>query len=252
MTDLGTSKPATSLIDYLALGEVPWSLAYVGFLAYFVAITTYIADVGAAAMVIALIGLFFGTRRPNWPAPVWTFFAFWICAAVTTALSGYPGDFEPVIELGKLVLIFLVAVNVLWNRHALRLFLLIYLACFTLFPVRGTLASYYIHDNADFGRPSWARLFGNANDMAALTLLALAVAAGFVHAESPRTVRIAALFLCLVFGVVILLTQSRAAFIASLVPPDHWFSGTPDEDEKDPDSDEDAVEDADAEAEVES
>ena len=153
MTDLGTSKPATSLIDYLALGEVPWSLAYVGFLAYFVAITTYIADVGAAAMVIALIGLFFGTRRPNWPAPVWTFFAFWICAAVTTALSGYPGDFEPVIELGKLVLIFLVAVNVLWNRHALRLFLLIYLACFTLFPVRGTLASYYIHDNADFGRP---------------------------------------------------------------------------------------------------
>ena len=205
------------LLEYLALRKVPWSPAYIGFLCFVVAAITYVADMGTAAMAVALVALLTSSRRIRWPLPVWLFLIFWIWAALATALSDFSGDAEALIELGKVFLVFLVAVNVLWDRFALRLFLLIYLACFALFPARGTLFNYFIYDNADFGRPSWIKLFGNANDMAGLTILALALAAGFLHKETPRAVRFAALLLCLVFPFIVLLTQSRGAFIGMCV-----------------------------------
>lgn len=205
------------LLEYLALRKVPWSPAYIGFLCFVVAAITYIADMGTAAMAVALMALVISSRRIRWPLPVWLFLIFWVWAALATALSNFSGDAEALIELGKVFLVFLVAVNVLWDRFALRLFLLIYLACFALYPARGTLFNYFIYDNADFGRPSWIKLFGNANDMAGLTILALALAAGFLHKETPRAVRFAALLLCLVFPFIVLLTQSRGAFIGMCV-----------------------------------
>ena len=205
------------LLEYLSLRKIPWSPTYIGFLCFVVATTTYIADIGLAAMIVALISLFASSRRTRWPLPVWVFLIFWIWAALATALSDFSGDAEALIDLGKVFLVFVVAVNVLWDRFGLRLFLLIFLACFALFPARGTLFNYFIYDNADFGRPSWINLFGNANDMAGLTILAFALAAGFLHKETPRAVRFAALSLCLVFPFIVLLTQSRGAFIGMFV-----------------------------------
>ena len=201
------------LFEYLALRKVPWSPAYIGFLCFVVAAITYIADIGLAAMAVALFGLLASPRRTRWPLPVWVFLIFWLWAAFATVLSGYSGDLEGLIDLGKVFLVFLVAVNVLWDRLALRLFILVYLGCYTLFPVRGTLFNYFIYGSADFGRPSWIKLFGNPNDLAGFTILAFALAAGFLHRETPRTLRAAALLLCLAFSFIVLLTQSRGAFI---------------------------------------
>lgn len=199
--------------EYLELRKVPWSPAYIGFLCFVVAAITYVADIGLAAMVVALFGLLTSSRRTRWPLPVWAFLIFWIWAAFATLLSGYSGDLEALLDLGKVFLVFLVAVNVLWDRLALRLFILIYIGCYAFFPVRGTLFNYFIYDSADFGRPSWIKIFGNPNDLAGLTILALALAAGFLHRETPRTLRAAALLLCLAFSFIVLLTQSRGAFI---------------------------------------
>ena len=212
---IGSATPpgATSLYEYLSLRKVPWSLAYIGFLCFIIAAITYIANIGLAAMVVALFGLLTSSHRTRWPLPVWLFLIFWIWAALATALSDYSGDLEALMDLGKVFLVFLVAVNVLWNRLALRLFILIYIGCYALFPVRGTLFNYFIYNSADFGRPSWIKLFGNPNDLAGLTILALALVAGFLHRETPRTLRFAALLLCLVFPFIVLLTQSRGAFI---------------------------------------
>ena len=203
--------------EYLALRKVPWSPAYVGFLCYFAVITTYFANIGTAMMGIALLSLLLGSRRISWPFPVSLLFVFWTWTALSTLLSEYAGDIEPVIELGKIILVFVVAVNVLWHRLALRLFLLFYVACFALFPARGTLINYYIYEHADFGRPSWINSFGNPNDMASMTILALALTAGFLHKEAPRTVRFASLILCIVFPFIILLTQSRGVFLGMSV-----------------------------------
>jgi O-antigen ligase len=201
------------LADYLALGQVPWSLAYIGFLAFFVITTTYIVDLGTAAMAVAILGLVLERRRIQFPVPFRILLFFCIWAALSTALSPFPGDTTALIDLAKITLVFLVAVNVLWHRQALRIFLLAYVTCFALYPVRGTIFNYYIYGYADFGRPSWRLLFGNANDMAALTLLALALAAGFLQKDAPRLIRFGAFLACLVFPFVVLLTQSRAGFL---------------------------------------
>lgn len=212
-----TAPRTSSLIEYLSLSKVPWSLAYISFLCYFIVITTYVANIGAAMMATAILSLSFGSRRIIWPFPVWLLLAFWLWAALATMLSEFVGDIEPLIDLGKVILVFVVAVNVLWHRLTLRLFLLLYLACFTLYPVRGTLFNYFIYDHADFGRPSWIKLFGNPNDMASMTILALALAVGFLHKETPRTLRFASLLMCIVFPFVILLTQSRGVFVGTCV-----------------------------------
>ena len=217
MSSSATATLPISLFQYLALRKIPWNLAYIGFLCFVVDMITYIVKNGAPFIAVAIFALFFGTRRTQWPFPVRLFLAFWVWAALSTTLSPYSDDFELLIELGKLLLVFLVAVNVLWDRFALRLFLLIYLACFALFPARGTLTNYLIHDNYTFGRPAWAGLFGNPNDLAALTILSLAVAASFLHRETPRLLRYPALLLCMVFPFVILLTQSRGAFLGMCV-----------------------------------
>lgn len=219
---LGVTSPATAqstipLFQYLALRKVPWSLAHLGFLCFVVDMITYLVKNGAPFIAVAVLALFLGVRRVQWPFPVRLFLAFWVWAAISTTLSPYSHDFELLIELGKLLLVFLVAVNVLWDRFALRLFLLIYLASFALFPARGTLTNYFIHNNYTFGRPAWAGLFGNPNDLAALTILSLAVAASFLHKETPRLLRFPALLLCMVFPFIILLTQSRGAFLGMCV-----------------------------------
>ena len=201
------------LADYLALGQVPWTLAYIGFLAFFVITTTYIVDLGTAAMAVAILGLILERRRIQFPVPVRILIVFWIWASLSIALSPFPGDTTALIDLGKTALVFLVAVNVLWHRQALRIFLLVYVACFALYPVRGSIFNYYIYGYADFGRPSWRLLFGNPNDMAALTLLALGIAAGFLQKDAPRLIRLGAFLACLVFPFVVLLTQSRAGFL---------------------------------------
>ena len=212
-----TAQTTIPLFQYLALSKVPWNLAYLGFLCFVIEMITYLVKNGAPFIAVAIFALLLGARRTQWPFPVRLFSVFWVWAALSTILSPYINDFELLIELGKLLLVFLVAVNVLWDRFALRLFLLGYLACFAFFPARGTLTNYFIYDNASFGRPAWAGLFGNPNDLAALTILALAVAAGFLHKETPRLLRFPALLLCMVFPFVILLTQSRGAFLGMCV-----------------------------------
>ena len=213
-TSTASRSSGIGLAEYVALHRVPWTLAYIGFMIYFTIITTYIANLGTVAMAVAIVALFLGDGRIRWPLPTRIFVMFWMWASLSTVLSEYPGDFEELLTFGRVLLVFLVSVNVLRHPRRLRFFLLFYVACFALYPARGTLFNYFIYSNAAFGRAAWRDSFGNPNDMAALTLLALALAASFLHKQVPSIVRFGALLAsCLVFPVVILMTQSRAAFI---------------------------------------
>ena len=213
----GPSQPSRptqdGVLGFLALREVPWSLAYAGFLLFFVVFTTYFADIGYFAMAVALVGLALGSGQIRWPLPFWLLLAFWGWTALATSLSRYPGDTTAVIDLGKVMLVFLVGVNVLKHPLAVRLFLLLFVVCFALFPIRGAIFNYYLYQYADFGRPHWVKIFGNPNDLAAMSILALAVVTGFLHRDTPRLVRLGSFVACGVFPFVILLTQSRAGFI---------------------------------------
>lgn len=202
---------------YLALSEIPWTWAYVGFVCYMAVITTYLANIGALAMGAALFSLFFSPRPIYWPSSVKLMVLFGAVAGLSTLLSEYSADSKPFLELGKTILIFIVAINVLRSRFALRSFLLFYLACFSLFPVRGTFFNYFVYDNTYFGRASWISAFSNPNDLAVMAILALAIATSFLHSEVPRLLRAIALILCVILPVTVLLSQSRGAFIGMSV-----------------------------------
>jgi probable O-glycosylation ligase (exosortase A-associated) len=195
--------------------SVEWSPAYIAFLVYIFVITTYRLQLGTASMVIALVLLPL-ERRPLKLPPV----VLWMIAFVGWAFLGwggtsYPGVvWESVNELAKICGVMIVAVNVLTTRARLRFFLLAFLGFFAFYPVRGSLFAYFIYGGTVQGRAAWNYIYNNPNDLAALCLLPLALAAGMLATERERWIRYCAAAGAVALPFVIFLTESRGAFIA--------------------------------------
>jgi O-antigen ligase len=195
---------------------VRWTLSYAALLLYVVIIVTYAIPYGQAVMVIALLGLAVeGTIR--FPAFLGLFGAFVLLALLSQFSSPWPNAVrEEALEFGKVWLIALVALTVLRDRRRVRLFMLVFLAAYAMYPVRGTLVNYFITGYNYWGRAVWNYIYANPNDLAALTLLQLSIAAAYYIAEPPGWLKRAALVGMVVLPLVILLTQSRGAFLGLL------------------------------------
>lgn len=181
-------------------------------------IVTYKVPFGEAGIVVALAGLFLQREKVHWPPIVWLYAAFVLWAFVASFASPYPEIArDRVIEQGKLGVIMFVAVNALLTRRRLRGYLIFFLACFTLFPDRGTLVSYALGSHP-FGRAIWNFIYKNSNDLAALCFLALGIALSIMTTKTERRiVRVGAAVSAALSFTVILLTQSRGVFIGLVV-----------------------------------
>ena len=104
------------------------------------------------------------------------------------------------------------ALNAIRTPRQHRLVTLAWLGMFALYPVRGTLVN-FLTGNGAFGRYGWNYQFGNFNDMAALTLIPLAMSMERLRAPEKRWVKICALFGVVALPFVILITQSRAGML---------------------------------------
>jgi O-antigen ligase len=204
---------APSVRAFLALGDVRWTLARVGFLLYFLATSTYFLDVGALGMIVGLFGLAFGRDRPEWPSATKLFAALIVWSAVCTFASPYPIQTDRLLTFVKVGLAFLLAMSVLKDRHWCRFFMLVYFVAFILFPVRGTLFNYALYHNTLFGRAAWRDAYANPNDMAALSILGFSIIGCYLHTAIPRTLRLAAVIGAVLTVTAVLLTQSRAGLI---------------------------------------
>jgi O-antigen ligase len=195
---------------------VRWTLSYAALLLYVVIIVTYAIPYGEAVMVIALLGLAAeGTIR--FPAFLGLFGALVLLAYMSQFSSPWPNPVrKEALEFGKVWLIALVAVTVLRDRRRVRLFMLVFLAAYAMYPVRGTLMNYFVGGYTIFGRALWNFIYANPNDLAALTLLQLSIAAAYYIAEPPGWLKRAALVGMVVLPLVILLTQSRGVFLGLL------------------------------------
>lgn len=199
-------------------GRVDWSPSYIAFLVYVFVITTYRVNLGTASMVTALVLLPLEPRPLRLPSPVIWAVAFvgWGFVGWTTTL--YPAAvWDQVVELLKICGVMLVAVNVLTTRARLRFFMIAFLGFFAFYPVRGALFSYFIYHGNVEGRAAWNYVYANPNDMASLTLLPLSLSIGMLFSEKARWVRLCAIAGAILLPFVILLTQSRGAFIALVV-----------------------------------
>jgi putative inorganic carbon (HCO3(-)) transporter len=194
---------------------VDWSIAYVAFLAYICAIVTYRVPIGTASMTIALLTLPLESRPLRFPTPLrWTLaLAGW--AIIGWTKTRYPDDvYATVIEFLKVCGVMIVALNVLTTRARLRFFILLFLALFALYPARGTIISYFFLGGGVEGRAAWNFAYANPNDLAGMCLLVTAWAAGLFVTERTPWIRWSAFAGVVLLPFIILLTQSRGAFIA--------------------------------------
>jgi probable O-glycosylation ligase (exosortase A-associated) len=195
--------------------DVDWSPAYIAFIVYVFVITTYRLQLGTESMVVALVLLPLERKPLRLPSlTLWTL-AFLGWAFIGWGASPYPDTvWNYLTEYAKICGVTLVAVNVLTSRARLRFFLLAFLAFFAFYPVRGSLFSYFIYGGTVLGRAAWNYVYNNPNDLAALCLLPLALAAGMLITERQRWIRYCAAAGALVLPLVILLPESRGAIIA--------------------------------------
>lgn len=193
--------------------------AFVAFLAYVFVIMTHRLPIGTAAMVAALAGLLLQRETLRVPTFLWLFGAWLAWGLVGYAGTEYPDVvFDTLIERGKLVLVALVAVNVLRTGTQQRSFMLFILMAYLLFPARSTLVNYFVTGATLAGRAIGPFLYANPNDLAAITILVVGPAlALWTSAARGSWVRWAGLAGAAPLLVIVVLTQSRGAFLALAV-----------------------------------
>jgi len=200
-------------VNWLGLPRFSWSLTFVGLCVFTLVIVTYYFSFIPATLGIAIaaVGLALQPSKLRIPAPVWACGAFVLWAFIASAFSRYPQIVEvEVVEALKFLVIMFIVVNALQTEGQLRFFLLFFLGCFVLFPVRGTL----VGADTTFGRAVWNYIYDNPNELATLCLFPLGISLGFLFsAQAPKLVRWGAGCSAILLLVVIFLTQSRGAVI---------------------------------------
>lgn len=195
--------------------NVKWNLAFVGFCVYSVIVITYIAPLGQAAMIVALLGLLLGRDRIRFPVPLVCFICYYLYAAAMAPTSDwYVIVKDELVNIGRIGLIFLVAMNVLTERSRLRFYIFLTLAAYGAYPVRGAVFNQFIYHAGVMGRIAWNGMFANPNDLAALLLFPLALAAGVLYTERHKYFRWAGMAGIALISLIVFMTQSRGAILA--------------------------------------
>lgn len=197
--------------------NVGWSISLAGLFAYIWAVTTYSVPIGAASMIVALVGLLFLPQGVRLPPFLLVFAAFVGWAFIGTIETDYPEAVKQKFEvLWKVGLISLVVVNALRTRAQQRAFMFVFLGAFALYPARGTIFN-YLGGYTVFGRALWNNVFANPNDLAALTLLQLSMALALYIREPKGWPKLAAIAGMVLLPIIVLLTQSRGGFLGLAV-----------------------------------
>jgi O-antigen ligase len=216
----GTRPSETSA--WLGLPKFEWSLVLLGFCIYTFVVVTYYLRIAEIGLAIGALGLFLQREKLRLPLPFWLFAAFICWAFLASFASPNPSVAHEAVGEGlKLLAIMFIATNALRTEGQLRFYLLFFLGCFILFPVRGV----FLGGATVFGRAVWNYIYANPNDLAALCVLALGIALGFTFSQWRAVLRLGAAVSATLLMIVILLTQSRGAFIglfAGIVPGLVW------------------------------
>src|SRR6266576_3054926 len=192
-----------------------WTPTYILFLAYLFTIVTGRLPIGTVAMILALCSLVVQRAPLRAPVFVWLFAAWALWASLGYAMTQYPDMVEEtLINHGKILLVAFVAVNALRTGTQIRFFIVFVLVSYVLFPARSTIVN-YLHGYTLFGRAVGPFIYGNPNDLAAHTILLLGPAlALWASSNRGSPARVIGLGGAAILTLVIVLTQSRGAFLA--------------------------------------
>ena len=221
MIELPEKSPPTLPSDEYSLRNLLpeyWTLPYIALLVYTFGMVTGRVQVGTAAVIIGLGTIPFTKLGFRGARPL-----VWMIALLIWAAIGYLGsDYreivsEALLERLKLVLIAILTIAAIRTKRQAQFFLAFALICFLLYPIRAGILGFFVYNYTHFGRMvSGSGIYQNSNDLAALTLLQLSVAMAFYTSVKQRIARMFALAAAGMMGLTILLTQSRAGYLAAL------------------------------------
>lgn len=202
-------------VALLGLPRLQLSISLLGLCIYTFVVITYYVQIGLVGVIIGAAGLLVAQERLRVPFPIWAYAAFLLWCFIASFDSVYPEIArDQLIERLKLLAVMFIVVNTLRSESQLQYYLLFVLGCFILFPVRGTL----VGGDTLQGRAVWNYIYANPNDLAALCLIAIGIAFAYLFSKScGLLVRLGAGVSAILLIVVILLTQSRGAFLGLLV-----------------------------------
>lgn len=208
-------RPLTARLR--SLGEPGWTIALGCVITYLFVVHSYRLAIGTAAILIGLVALVLEGRPLKVPPFLLWFGAYLLWALATAGLGIDPThSWERWQDFGKIWLIAFLLANAARSEKQWRIVLVGWLAMFALFPFRGTVFN-YLSGTTHAGRYAWNFVFQNPNDLAAITLLVLALCVAFVRTPHPASVRWCARLGAATLPFLILLTGSRGALLALAV-----------------------------------
>ncbi len=215
----GAGAPPDARWSLAALPQrLQWPLAFTAFFAFAGVVISARFRIGQPLVILGIIGLVVQGKQLRW-STVTPLLALWtVWCAFGLIMSDYPALVnEGVVQLSKLCVITLVGVNALRTRPQIRAFSIFALVAFLIYPGRGSFLNWATGAYTLFGRALWNGVYANPNDLAAVAMLLLSVAAGLVVSEQDRRWRLAALVTAGFLTFIIFITQSRAVLIALAV-----------------------------------
>jgi putative inorganic carbon (hco3(-)) transporter len=209
----GTLFASTREGPIIPVGFAQMTLALFGLAIYLFCVHSFKLPIASAGIAIGLLGVLLNAKGLTFPAPFLFMAGFLAWCAIGATTSQFPGLVgDALFDYLKILLIFFVALNASKTVPQLAIFAGLWVLMFGLYPARGTYFN-FLSGIGTFGRYGWNFSFANYNDLAAYAILALALSAFLLAGRFPRWVRIAGLLSTAGLALLVVITQSRGAFI---------------------------------------
>ena len=202
----------TGGITPLGLNQTTMTLT--GLALYLFCVHSFKLPLASLGIAIGVLGVLTASRPAKVPSPLIWFGAWLVWCGATGVMSPFRSTVaDTMVEYVKIFLISFVAMNAAHTLSQLAVFIGTWVGLFGLFPLRGTYMNYFAGIN-QFGRYGWNFSFNNYNDIAAYAILALAMSAFLLAGRYARWVRVLAFLGVGSLALLVVLTQSRGAFLA--------------------------------------
>jgi len=189
------------------------SVSLFGMAIYLFCVHSFKLPIASAGIAIGLLGVLGNSSGVKFPPPLLLYTAFLTWCALCLPSSQFQSVVSTtLVDNLKILLIFFVALNTAKTLSQLAIFIGLWVLFFGLYPARGTFFN-FVAGIGDFGRYAWNFSFSNFNDLAAYGIMVMALSAFLLAGRFQRWIRIGALISTGGLSLLVILTQSRGAFI---------------------------------------
>ena len=195
--------------------EKIWTLPILCLVLYLFVIHSFKLNLGSAAIVGGLLAVVMSKKKLLGSEPMkwYAIYLGWVLITIPASMAPGESWFAWTDSL-KILLIMFLMMNAIQTKKQHRVITLAWLAMFAFYPVRGTMLN-FLTGQSSFGRYAWNFSFANFNDLAALTLIPLALSLDRLRTPDKKWIKLCALAGLFVLPFMVLITQSRGGMLGA-------------------------------------